>query len=72
MRTIGSRWNTPRRRYTGGWRQNPWINAVHVALHAGSNTLERNDSHQDGQQTVALGTWENEGGSLGAPSGMGR
>jgi hypothetical protein len=30
--SIGSRWSTPDRRYTGSWRQNPWINAVCVAL----------------------------------------
>lgn len=36
--TIGSRWNTPGRRYTGGWRQNPWINAVYIALQARSET----------------------------------
>ncbi|WP_218042726.1 hypothetical protein [Steroidobacter gossypii] len=25
--TIRSRWSTPRRQYSGTWRQNPWINA---------------------------------------------
>ncbi|HEY5755312.1 MAG TPA: hypothetical protein VIU34_05785 [Steroidobacter sp.] len=71
MRVIGSRWNTPRRRYAGGWQQNPWINAVYSTTHAGSNALQRNDSHQDGQQTAAVRTWENEGGSLGTHPGMG-
>jgi hypothetical protein len=32
--SIGSRWNTPGRRYAGGWRLNPWINAVCGPLHA--------------------------------------
>lgn len=36
--TIGNRWNTPGRRYAGGWRQNPWINAMCNALHAQSET----------------------------------
>jgi hypothetical protein len=64
--TIGSRWNTPRQRYAGGWRENPWINAAYNALHAAS------DTHQDRQQTAAVRTWENEGGSLGTHPGMGR
>lgn len=36
--SIGSRWHTPGQRYAGGWRQNPWINAMCSALHARSAT----------------------------------
>jgi hypothetical protein len=60
--TIASRWVTPQRQYTGGWRQNPWINAALSRLTAplhGDGTEQR-------QQKAALRAWENEGGSLGA------
>jgi hypothetical protein len=33
---IGSRWTTLGHRYAGGWRQNPWINAVCTPLHTGN------------------------------------
>lgn len=36
--TIASRWTTPRRHYTGGWRHNPWINAVCNASQSRSAT----------------------------------
>lgn len=29
--TIGSRWTRANGRYKGGWRHNPWINAVYGA-----------------------------------------
>jgi hypothetical protein len=29
---LGSRWNSPGRRYAGNWRHNPWINAAHGTL----------------------------------------
>lgn len=32
--SIKSRWSTPSHRYAGGWRLNPWINAVCSPLHA--------------------------------------
>ncbi len=84
--TIGNRWNTPGRRYAGGWRQNPWINALCNPLHARSETADRStasvdadsaadrrqDSSQDRQQKAAVRTWENEGGSLGIHPGMSR
>jgi len=83
---IGSRWNTPGQRYSGGWRHNPWINAVCTALHARGETegsriapidgdaaaSQRNDRNQDRQQTADVRTWENEGGSLGAHPGTSR
>lgn len=31
LTTIGSRWARANGRYKGGWRHNPWINAVYVA-----------------------------------------
>lgn len=34
LTTISSRWTTLRRRYKGGWHQNPWINAVFSASQA--------------------------------------
>jgi hypothetical protein len=36
--TIGGRWHIPGRRYAGGGRRNPWINAMCNALHPGSET----------------------------------
>ena len=64
--TIGTRWVTPSRRYTGGWRQNPWINAVSAASRA------RSESNQDLQQKAAVKIWENEGGSLSPHPGVSR
>ncbi len=73
--TIGSRWITPGRRYSGAWRQNPWINAMSNTLHTRSETEsgsaeDRKPAGQPGpddrQQRAAVRTWENEGGSLGA------
>lgn len=29
--TIGSRWTRANGRYKGGWRHNPWINAIYGA-----------------------------------------
>lgn len=62
---IGSRWTPPSRRYSGGWRQNPWINAMFGALHA---QHEATDSSTASIATdcAAVRTWENEGGSLGS------
>lgn len=65
---IGSRWNTPGRRYAGNWRHNPWINAAHGDLpieSPGSHHCQHNDNQQDRQQRAAVRAWENEGGSLG-------
>ena len=67
--TIGSRWVTPSRRYTGSWRDNPWINATlgissHDSLQAPREAV---DARQDRQGSCEVITWENEGGSLGAP-----
>jgi len=84
--TIGNRWTTPSRRYAGGWRHNPWINAVCNALHGRSETegsstapidadaaaSQHDDRNPDRQQRAAVRTWENEGGSLGAHPGMSR
>lgn len=66
--TIGSRWNTPGRHYAGGWRQNPWINAMRIALEARHEPKD----NADWQQRAAVRTWENEGGSLGTHPGRGR
>lgn len=33
--TIGSRWSTPRRQYSGTWPQNPWINVASSSSQAG-------------------------------------
>ena len=35
---IGNRWTTLGNRYAGGWRQNPWINAVCSPLHTRNET----------------------------------
>lgn len=78
--TTGTRWNIPGRRYAGGWRQNPWINAMCSALHVRSETengsaasvdacsdrkLADQPGPDDRQQRAAVRIWENEGGSLG-------
>lgn len=60
--TTASRWATPHRRYTGGWRQNPWINAAVP----GSSASVRDDGTEERQLKAAMRAWENEGGSLGA------
>lgn len=61
-RTIGSRWNTPAQRYAGGWRENPWINAMYGVAHPGSQLSQSPDGAFE--QWDAVGVWENEGGSL--------
>lgn len=76
--TNGSRWSTPGRRYAGGWRENPWINAMCNAVHARSETGDvasasaDADSAADQQQRAAVKTWENEGGSLDTHPAMSR
>jgi hypothetical protein len=75
---TGSRWTTPRLPYAGGWRHNPWINAVFRASQDAaasssppvSNPSDVPDSQhvhglQESQQQDAMRTWENEGGSIG-------
>lgn len=64
-RTIGNRWNTPGRRYAGGWRQNPWINAICGAVHTQNEIDADATADQDRQQRAAMSSWENEGGRLG-------
>jgi len=34
--TIQSRWNAPRRQYSGNWRHNPWIDAPGSSSRASS------------------------------------
>ncbi len=74
--TIGSRWQMLNQRYRGGWHQNPWINAVFSAAHAGGEsdgslaTARRNDDNQARQQKAAVRAWENEGGSLDTHQSM--
>lgn len=58
---MGSRWTTPHRRYTGCWRENPWISAV-----LSRSTASLPDDAEDQQQKAAMRVWENEGGNLGA------
>lgn len=60
--TIGSRWATPQQRYTGCWRQNPWINAT--LSHATPSLHD--DGAEERQQKAAMRVWEDEGGSLDA------
>lgn len=56
------RWNTPRRPYSGDWRQNPWINATD---HSSPARIEAADHiTQDRLQKAAITTWEDEGGSI--------
>ncbi len=59
---IRSRWHTPRRHYSGTWRQNPWINATIGSSQARGETTD--DDTQDRQQKAAIRTWEDEGGSI--------
>ena len=59
---VNGRWHTPRRPYSGDWRQNPWINATDNRLQA---RLEAPDAlSQERQQKAAIRTWEDEGGSI--------
>ena len=60
--TIKSRWHTPRRAYTGDWRQNPWISATDNRSQARSEAAD--GMTQDRQQKAAITTWEDEGGSI--------
>ena len=60
--TIKGHWNTPRRTYSGDWRQNPWINARDSSSQARSEAAD--DATLDGQQKAAIRTWEDEGGSI--------
>lgn len=73
--SSGSRWISSGHRYAGGWRQNPWINAVSNTLQARSEAGNGSsasididpaaDRHVGNQeQKAAVRTWENEGGSL--------
>ena len=58
-----SRWHTPRARYSGEWRQNPWINSTNSTSQARLETLDI--AAQDRQQ-AAIGVWEDDGGSIGS------
>ena len=60
--TTKSRWHTPRRPYSGDWRQNPWINATDSSSQARSEAAD--DITQDRQQKAAIRIWEDEGGSI--------
>lgn len=53
--TIGSRWSTPGRRYAGGWRHNPWINAMCSALHAPSETGASSNARIDADSAASCG-----------------
>ena len=57
-----SRWHTPRRSYSGNWRQNPWINATDGSSQA--HVEAPAPITQDRQQKAAIRTWEDEGGSI--------
>ena len=59
---IRSRWYTPRRPYSGDWRQNPWINGTDSRSQALSEAGD--DDAQELQQQAAIRTWEDEGGSI--------
>lgn len=61
--TTASRWTTLRRHYAGGWRQNPWINAVFSASQARNSSTRLGVA--DAIADRAVSRWENEGGSLG-------
>ena len=55
-----SHWHTPRRPYSGDWRQNPWINAT------ARRSQARSEAADDiTQQKAAIRVWEDEGGSIG-------
>ena len=60
--TITSRWTTPRRPYSGDWRQNPWLHATDNRSQA--RVAAPDDPTQDRQQKAAIRTWEDEGGSI--------
>jgi hypothetical protein len=64
--SFGHRWLQRSSKYSGPWAKNPWINAT-----AGS--LQRRKDLDCAQaaavmiesEKVAIGTWEDEGGSVG-------
>jgi len=64
---LRNRWITPSRRYSGSWRQNPWINAIANALHA-QGEAKHGSTASIATDWDAVRTWENEGGSLGRHS----
>jgi hypothetical protein len=58
--SITHRWLARRSANSRPWRQNPWIGSS-------SNTLQLRDSDEVvemSQQKKAIGTWEDEGGSV--------
>lgn len=58
--SIAHRWLRQRSANARPWRQNPWISSS-------SDTLQphaRGDVAEKGQQKKAIGTWEDEGGSI--------
>jgi hypothetical protein len=61
--TIESRWNTPRRQYSGNWHENPWINATSGSSQARVEVADH-DTQDRQQQKAAIRIWEDEGGSI--------
>ena len=60
---LKSRWHTPRRQYSGDWRQNPWIHATDSSAQIGVEAPD--ELTQDRQRNAAIRVWEDEGGSIG-------
>jgi hypothetical protein len=84
--SFGHRWLQRGSKYSGPWAQNPWINAASgslqrrkdldcaltpaVGIEADSTLEAREEGVQKRQQKVAIGTWEDEGGSVSTHRSM--
>lgn len=66
--SLGHRWRQPHPQ-TRSWPQNPWINSSGSSPQPGTTV---DDAAQTQEQKAAIGTWEDEGGSVGTDSGARR
>jgi hypothetical protein len=66
--SFGQRWRQPHPP-ARPWPQNPWINASSSAVQTGTAV---DDAARKQEQTAAIGTWEDEGGSVGTDNGARR
>jgi hypothetical protein len=66
--TVGNRLAQRRQRFCGPWSPNPWTNPLFIGP-PNRRPIDGN-SHRRGvekqQQQAAIGTWEDEGGSIAA------
>jgi hypothetical protein len=66
--SFGHRWLKRRPPNAQPWHQNPWIGSSGNSLQSSNG----NDAVESKQQKSAIGTWEDEGGSVGTDSGVRR